>query len=287
MLTEAIMDSLSTLFRWLHIFAGITWIGLLYFFNFVNGPFAGTIDGDTKKKVVPELMPRALFWFRWGALWTWVTGVLLLMLVFYHGGIMFNEEAGWGKSAILMIIVTFLAPFGYDYLAKSKLAQNKRIFGIVAWVLIALVSWLMSARANFSYRAMNIHLGVMLGTIMAWNVWFRIWPNQQKIITAVKSGQAPDAALVSVAGTRSRHNTYMSLPLIWAMINQHTTFFAGGNWGMTEKCGWGIFPLIVALSWHIIWHCYNKLEKLKAFKPFGREFHGELTRGNVVSSSSS
>ena len=60
----------ESIFRWGHIVAGITWIGLLYFFNWVNGPFAATLDADAKKKVVPELMPRALFWFRWGAAWT-------------------------------------------------------------------------------------------------------------------------------------------------------------------------------------------------------------------------
>ena len=65
------MDSLSAVFRWIHILAGIIWLGMLYFFNFVNGPFQGTMDGDTKKKVNPELMPRALWWFRWGAAWTW------------------------------------------------------------------------------------------------------------------------------------------------------------------------------------------------------------------------
>ncbi len=70
---------------------------------------------------------------------------------------------------------------------------------------------------------------------MAFNVWFRIWPAQQKIITAVKEGTAPDAALVSLAGTRSRHNIYMSVPLLWAMINQHTTTVAGGNLGIPES----------------------------------------------------
>src|SRR5512132_728061 len=79
------LDYISIVSCCLHIGAGITWIGMLYFFNFVNGPFVGTMDGDTKKKVVPELMPRALYWFRWGAAWTWVTGVLLLLIVFYHG----------------------------------------------------------------------------------------------------------------------------------------------------------------------------------------------------------
>ena len=92
------MDILSAVFRWIHILAGIIWIGMLYFFNFVNGPFQGTMDGDTKKKVNPELQPRALWWFRWGAAWTWATGVLLLMLVFYHGGLMFAADRGWGRE---------------------------------------------------------------------------------------------------------------------------------------------------------------------------------------------
>ena len=95
------LSGLDQLFRWLHVFAGIIWIGLLYFFNFVNGPFAGTLDADSKKKVVPELMPRALFWFRWGAAWTWVTGVLLLGIVFYsHQSVLLdNPDAGWGVSS--------------------------------------------------------------------------------------------------------------------------------------------------------------------------------------------
>ena len=74
----------------------------------------------------------------------------------------------------------------------------------------------------------------MLGTIMAFNVWFRIWPAQQKIIRAREGGHGPDAALVALAGTRSRHNTYMSVPLVWGMINSHTTNFSGGNLGIGE-----------------------------------------------------
>src|SRR3989442_3107777 len=69
--TLSLHDALP-IFRWIHIVAGIVWIGHLYFFNFVNGPFAATLDADTRKKVVPQLVPRALYWFRWGAAWTWV-----------------------------------------------------------------------------------------------------------------------------------------------------------------------------------------------------------------------
>ena len=79
------MELIHPLFKWLHIIAGITWIGLLYFFNWINGHFAATLDANTKKKVIPELMPRALYWFRWGAAWTWVTGVVMAVVTVAFG----------------------------------------------------------------------------------------------------------------------------------------------------------------------------------------------------------
>src|ERR1700674_4760548 len=126
---------LQLILRWGHVVVGIIWIGHLYFFNWVNGPFQGKMDGPTKKKVVPELMPRALYWFRWGAAWTWVTGVLLLLLVFYHGGIMFDGDKGWSAGAGVMVAVTFLAPFLYDALHKSGLGKDPKVFGAVSFVL--------------------------------------------------------------------------------------------------------------------------------------------------------
>ena len=90
------MELIQPIFKWLHIIAGVMWIGLLYFFNFINGHFAATMDGDTKKKVVPELMPRALYWCRWGAAWTWATGLILLLVVYYHGGLTFDESSNFG-----------------------------------------------------------------------------------------------------------------------------------------------------------------------------------------------
>ncbi len=79
------MDFTQLIFRWLHVIAGVTWIGHLYFFNWVNGAFTKTLDADAKKKVVPQLMPRALYWFRWGAAYTWITGILLIGMVYYMG----------------------------------------------------------------------------------------------------------------------------------------------------------------------------------------------------------
>ena len=206
------MELIHPIFKWLHIIAGVMWIGLLYFFNFINGHFAATMDGDTKKKVVPELMPRALYWFRWGAAWTWVTGLILLLVVYYHGGLTFDESSNWGIEAFTMIAVTFLGVFIYDTIYKSGLASNLRLVTITSFVLIGVVVYLMKDWAGFSYRSFNIHLGTLFGTNMAFNVWFRIWPAQQKIISAIKNGEAPDGSLVALAGLRSKHNTYMSVP---------------------------------------------------------------------------
>jgi uncharacterized membrane protein len=258
------VDVLNAVFRWLHILAGVLWIGMLYFFNWVNGPFVATLDGDAKKKVVPELMPRALFWFRWGAAWTWITGFVLLTIVFYHGGLMFDGGAGWTTGAIVMVVLTFAVTFLYDFLHKS-FGKDPKVFGTIAFVGAAIMIVLMVKVGGFSYRAFNIHLGAMFGSMMAFNVWYRIWPAQQKIITAIKEGNAPDGALAALAGSRSKHNTYMSLPLFWAMINQHTVVFSGGNFGIPSEYSFVVLLAVILVGWHIIFQCYRKATKVKGF----------------------
>ncbi len=96
----------------------------------------------------------------------------------------------------------------------------------------------------------------MFGTIMAFNVWFRIWPAQQKIITAIKNGEAPDAALVGLAGMRSKHNTYMSLPLVWTMVNAHTT------WASSQ---WWYLVIIIAFGWWVGSMLFRKAPKVSGF----------------------
>jgi uncharacterized membrane protein len=259
------MEALEAIFRWMHVFAGIIWIGHLYFFNWVNGPFQAKIDGPTKKIINPELMPRALYWFRWGAAYTWFTGVLLLMLVYYHGQQVLASGADWSAGTGIMIAVTFLAVFLYDALWKTSLANNLRAAVIVSYILLAIVVALFVYFGNFSYRGTLIHTGALFGTIMAFNVWFRIWPAQKKIIRATKEGTAPDASLVKIAGLRSRHNTYMSVPLLWAMIGQHTTFFAGGNLGIPSNLFWVAWLVIIIIGWHIAFQIYKKAGKVQGF----------------------
>ena len=268
------MELLHPIFKWLHIIAGITWIGLLYFFNFINSHVAGAMDGDTKKKVFPELMPRTLYWFRWGAAWTWITGVVLLYVIFWQGNLAMGESAGnamfaadtdvtpWAHVTLLFV---FVGVFLYDFLYKSALAKNVRLITIISFLLIGAIVYCMKTCAGFEYRAFNIHIGAMFGTMMAFNVWFRIWPAQQKIITAIRDGEAPDGDLVALAGLRSKHNTYLSVPLIWTMINEHTTPFTGGNYGITESTNWLVLMVVIAIGWHIVFQLYKKSAKIKGF----------------------
>src|SRR6266850_3829688 len=146
-----VMNLIESLFRWFHVLAGIIWIGLLWFFNWVNANFAATMDAETKKKVVPELMPRALFWFRWGAALTWVTGVLLLLLVYYHTKLVLDDPArGFNAMTFVMIALVFVAPFIYDPLVKGPLKDPQTVFFagvILSFVVLLLMQW-----AGFSYR---------------------------------------------------------------------------------------------------------------------------------------
>lgn len=255
---EEYMEALQGIFRWVHVVAGITWIGLLYFFNFVNANFAPTMDGDTKKKVVPELMPRALYWFRWGAAYTWVTGVLLLLLVFYHGGITFDElGAKWTTLALVMVAVTFLGFFAYDFLASSVMKPLNVAFG--AGLALSAAVLFLYYQAGYGFRGMAIHLGALFGTNMAFNVWFRIWPAQQRIINATKKGEAPNADDVALAGLRSRHNTYMSVPLVFLMLNQHMTWLPGGLMGPIA------LTAIVLVGWGVTYWLYTKAGQVKGF----------------------
>jgi len=154
------------------------------------------------------------------------------------------------------LALVFGSPFIYDALYKSPLAANARNAAIVSYVLVAVMILLMKYWGGFSYRGYNIHVGAMFGTIMAFNVWFRIWPAQQKIIRAVKAGEAPDPALVALAGMRSRHNTYMSVPLIFTMISNHYPTMYGNPY--RDVC----LASVIALGFFVTWLLYKKAAKV-------------------------
>jgi len=245
--------------RWIHFTAGVLWIGLLYFFNWVNSAFAPTMDAETKKKVVPELMPRALFWFRWGAAFTWLTGVVLLMMVYYAGANLLEsgvkpELMEW-LPAFLGLFVGFLV---YDMLFKAMAKQHA--VAVVIWSLITIAyAWYCREMADFSMRATYIHVGALFGTAMAANVWMRIWPAQKRIITATKSGQAADPADPAMAGLRSKHNTYMSVPLLLFMISVHQPMILGiEQWYV-------VLPIVLVLGFVATYAIYAKAKNVPGF----------------------
>lgn len=251
-MNENVRAWIEVAFRWTHVVAGVMWIGHLYFFNFVNGQVAKTYDGDSKKKVVPQLMPRALYWFRWGAAYTWITGILLLGFVYYmQKAVLLPPESTLGVGAATGIgLGILIVGFGiYDVMWKA-LEKQETAGAAVSFALIVAVAF--GLATQFTGRAVFIHVAAILGTIMAANVWMRIWPAQRKIISAIKAGTAPDGALVARAGLRSKHNTYMSVPLIFLMVSNHYPQLYGSD------LAWAYVAAFVAVGWGVTKWLYGK-----------------------------
>ena len=256
------LNTLIQLFlRWGHVVAGIAWIGHLWFFNWVNGPFQAKIDGPTKRAVNPELMPRALYWFRWGAAWTWITGILLAGLIYYHGKIVFEDPNAGNPWLWLALVLIVLAVGFVVYNAIMKALANKVVGAAICLVLFAASYLFFEYVGKFAGRALYIHAGVIFGTTMALNVWMVIWPNQKKILTALKAGTplAPDSPEVKIAGLRSRHNTYMSIPLIFFMISNHYPTMYGNTY--RDMCALGV----VVVGFVATWLLYKQSAKVQGF----------------------
>ncbi|HEX4621566.1 MAG TPA: urate hydroxylase PuuD [Myxococcaceae bacterium] len=263
-----VSEWLNLAFRWIHVVAGVMWIGHLWFFNFVNAQFAKAYDAESKKKLLPELMPRALYWFRWGAAYTFISGILLLGIVYYQGGLMAapggsplgSTDWAYAGVGLGLLVVAFLI---YDVMWKA-LAKKEMVATAISFVLVVGIAF--GLEMLFSGRAMFIHIGAMFGTIMAANVWMRIWPAQRKIIAGVKgTAPAPDAAVPAMAGLRSKHNTYMSMPLMFLMVSNHFPTVYGFDMavgGKSMPMGWVWVAGFVALGW--IW---TKLMYQKSAQP--------------------
>jgi len=250
------MTWLEAAFRWTHVVAAILWIGNLYFFNFVNAQVAKSYDPESRKKVVPELMPRALYWFRWGAVYTWTSGMLLAALVYYSvdnlirkdvtGRATISQIAGVAISLALIGVVFFV----YEAVWKAA-GKNERVGVGVLYGLFVILLFLLSR--IFTGRALFIHAGMLFGTVMIMNVWMRIWPAQKKLIRAAKGVAAPpEATVAAMAALRSKHNTYLSVPLVFTMISNHYPTLYG--W----EHSWITLAAIIALGFGVAKLLYLK-----------------------------
>ena len=217
--------TLEILLRWVHLLAGITWIGLLYFFNLVNVPFMKAIEAPIKGKVTLQLMPRALWWFRHAA---WVT--VLVGFIYYAFIIVPGDPAGDTHRVVLVWLVVSVLAWAVvnAILTPVKGALNK---GPVVGILIALVAIVHAALIvklcggdGHSSRSVSIGIGGGYGLIMMLNVWGIIWRNQKKILAwtgdNVARGTAvpPESAtLARRAFLASRTNTWLSVPMLFFM----------------------------------------------------------------------
>jgi uncharacterized membrane protein len=245
------MDLLSSVFRWFHIAAGLLFIGLSWWFNFVFVPFSLSADPETRGKALLGIVPRAFYWFRWSAIYTVILGLGLLISIFYAGGQTIEGQASWTVGSYIMVVVVFMMYRVYVLLANSPLGKNNRTFGIISFILIAILVNCLIYIGNFSYRGYVIHIGVLFGIIMVGNVWETMWPAQKKIFDAVKSGNAPDPVLFAKVSQRGLHNVYLSVPLLWTMIEAHTEVPASDSWLYLMGAiavGWGVVYLILKKS---------------------------------------
>jgi len=220
------------LLRWLHFLSGITWIGMLYFFNLVNVSFMKSLDPATKAKVVPELMPRALFWFRWGALATWLTGFIYFAWIIVAEGGRHTALPIW----LVVWVVTWAIMFGL-LRPLSGILNNGLFLGVVFAVLTALMAYVVLRATGAGLptnKTMSIGIGGGIGTIMLFNVWGIIWPHQKRLIAWTKESAAkgtpmpPEAAkMARRAFLASRANTWLSLPMLWFMgMASHLPLFS-------------------------------------------------------------
>jgi uncharacterized membrane protein len=219
--------------RWLHFAAGITWIGLLYFFNLINVPFQKTIDAPTKKAVNPELLGRSLWWFRWGAVVTVLAG-----LTYYAMFILSSEARGaglnpWLQLAVWLAIVLVTYAVLYALYQVPALTKDGRVLAAVIAILVivmtlAIVYIMGNASAvpgkYLGNKSLSIGVGGGMGILMLLNVWGIIWPAQKRILTATTAGTAAPPELARKAFLASRTNAWLSLPMLLFMGTSH------GDW---------------------------------------------------------
>jgi len=240
-----VTEWLNLLFRWAHVFAAILWVGSTYYFTWLDGQMrrleatgnrggvwmvhSGGFYTVVKQKTL-SVAPSEVHWFRYEALATFLTGFVLLNLVYYHGGLLVDPIDPKVSKLVGSIVGVGLLVVGfgvYDLLVRTPIAKNDMVFGTVAFVLIVATTYALSL--TLSSRATYIHIGALFGTIMVANVWMRILPPQKRMIAAAAKGVPFDETLGAGAKLRSRHNTFLAIPTTFIMISNHFPTATYGN----------------------------------------------------------
>jgi len=269
-----LLDWLDLIVRWIHIIVGIAWIGTSFYFNWLDSQLdrktekegiegelwsvhSGGFYNINKLKGPPKTFPKELHWFKWEAYTTWISGFILLIIVYYLNaeGIMIDKNINdINTFAAIIISLTFLLSswFIYDFLCKSKLIDNSIFFSITCLILATLVSYILTQ--IYGSRAAYIHVGACLGTIMAANVFRVIIPSQKDMVKAALENKAPDLQKGISAKNRSIHNNYITLPVLFIMISSHFPFTYG------HKYNWLILAIISIIG-ALVRHYFNLKNK--------------------------
>jgi len=244
-------DWLHLIVRWIHIIVGVAWIGTSFYFNWLdsrlirNDPMRKDIEGYLwsvhsggfyrieKLKELPKKLPKVLHWFKWEAYTTWISGFTLIIIVYYlnANSMMLNNNGIINNVYQAIAISIFLILFSwviYDFLCKNIKEDNQILFIISSFFIIVLISFMLSK--IYGSRAAYIHVGSIIGTIMAGNVFKIIIPAQKNLVLAAKNKVQQNINLSFEAKKRSVHNNYLTLPVLFIMISSHFSFTYGSNY---------------------------------------------------------
>lgn len=247
----------------MHVFAGIMWVGQTYYFTWLDGQFSRmekqAAGGATpsvwmvhsggfytvEKKSSLGVSAEQVQWFRWEAFMTWLMGMLLLVLVYYVGaGLIDPDVADISKATGIAIGIGALVAgwLVYDFAVRSPLGRSPAWFVVFAFISTAAASW--GLLHVFSGRAAFIHMGAIFGTIMTANVWLGILPAQRKMIAAAATGSKFNTALGAQSKLRSKHNTFMAVPVVFLMLSNHYPVATYGN-----RYNWYVLMALVLVGW--------------------------------------
>ncbi|PLP57803.1 cysteine desulfurase [Mesorhizobium loti] len=257
--------------RWLHVITGIAWIGSSFYFVALDlglrqrpGLPAGAhgeewqVHGGgfyhiQKYLVAPAEMPEHLTWFKWESYATWLSGFAMLAIVYYAGADLFLIDRNvLDVSAPVAILISLGCLISgwivYDLLCRSPLGNHDTLLMLVLYAILVFMAW--GLTHLFTGRAAFLHLGAITATIMSANVFMIIIPNQKIVVADLIAGRKPDPKYGKIAKTRSTHNNYLTLPVLFLMLSNHYPLAFGTqfNW---------IIASLVFLIGVLIRHFFN------------------------------
>jgi uncharacterized membrane protein len=274
-----LIEMLGMLLRWLHVIAGIAWVGSSFYFVWLDASLdppppdsdearkgvsgelwavhGGGFYNPQKYAVAPASLPDKLHWFKWEAYTTWLSGTALLVIVYWmRAQAMMVDPSIASLTSAQAVGIGIASMVGswivYDLLCRSPLGRHDGMLAVVVFGLLTLLAWELSR--TLGGRAAYIHVGTSIGTIMAANVFFVIIPGQKRMVKAMRALQKPNPVDGARAKQRSVHNNYFTLPVVFIMISNHYAATYG------HPQAWAVLALIGAAG-VLIRHFFNRKHK--------------------------